>query len=68
MSNDVLEPEIVMDMAFGAGIGESVGHAMNTPDGGQSQSLKEVERVRSEFPETWLWENATVGYGVSSSC
>ena len=23
--------------------------------------LKEVRHVRSSFPETWLWRNATVG-------
>ena len=23
--------------------------------------VKEPERVRAEFPETWLWEEATVG-------
>ncbi|XP_046569097.1 CD109 antigen-like [Haliotis rubra] len=27
----------------------------------QSQKVKEVERVRQEFPETWLWINKTVG-------
>ena len=46
-----------MDMAFGVG----GGHPMNMPDGGQSQPLTEVDRVRSDFPETWLWSNATVG-------
>ena len=24
--------------------------------------LKDVERVRSVFPETWLWSNATLGF------
>ena len=24
--------------------------------------LKEPERVRSEFPETWLWSDTSIGY------
>ena len=31
------------------------------PDGMKDQPLKEVERVRSFFPETWLWLNTSVG-------
>ncbi|XP_067661520.1 CD109 antigen-like [Haliotis asinina] len=26
-----------------------------------ADGLKEVERIRTEFPETWLWQNQTVG-------
>ena len=37
-----------------------------TPAGGgiapaASGSLKKIDRVRSVFPETWLWTNTTVG-------
>lgn len=27
-----------------------------------SNSMKEVGRVRSVFPETWLWTNSSTGY------
>ena len=56
-----------MDMAFGGGFGGGAGLAMNAQGGGPNQPLQEVERVRSDFPETWLWSNATVGYGVLCS-
>ena len=56
-----------MDMAFGGGFGEGAGLAMGAQGGGPNQPLQEVERVRSDFPETWLWSNATVGYGVLCS-
>jgi hypothetical protein len=26
--------------------------------------LKQVKQIRTEFPETWLWTNATTGYSV----
>ncbi|XP_025086891.1 CD109 antigen-like [Pomacea canaliculata] len=32
-----------------------------------SQPLKEVERVRNLFPETWLWLNQTVGINGSAT-
>ena len=28
----------------------------------ESGQLQTVSRVRTEFPETWLWSSATVGY------
>ncbi len=37
----------------------TVGQSAGT--NGQGDSLAEVERVRQFFPETWLWENITVG-------
>ena len=39
------------------------GGAINQLKGGSSPSsgLKQVDRVRSVFPETWLWSNSTVG-------
>ena len=41
---------------------------MADPSGGlPGQPLQEVERVRSNFPETWLWNNATVRYTWSPS-
>ncbi|XP_046569098.1 CD109 antigen-like [Haliotis rubra] len=50
---------------FGTTIAPSYGFAMrpNAIFGGavQGQKVKEVERVRQEFPETWLWINKTVG-------
>ena len=30
--------------------------------GSSQQSLKQVDRIRSVFPETWLWSNHTAGY------
>jgi len=36
--------------------------------GGSGQPLQEVERVRSVFPETWLWSNASVGYKTILPC
>lgn len=41
-------------MAFGAGAG-----GVFT---GSSTNLKQIEHVRSIFPETWLWHNSTTGY------
>ena len=35
---------------------------MSEMTGGGGGALQEVERVRSVFPETWLWSNHTVGY------
>lgn len=32
------------------------------PNPAPSSQLKEVGRVRSVFPETWLWTNASIGY------
>ena len=29
---------------------------------GETNQLQSADRVRTEFPETWLWSNATVGY------
>ena len=43
---------MLMEAAFGG---------LPSDKNNQDQPLKEVERVRSDFPETWLWENATVG-------
>ena len=27
-----------------------------------NSGLKKPERVRSEFPETWLWSDTSIGY------
>ena len=32
------------------------------PAGGKSGGLAEPTRTRTNFPETWLWENVTTGY------
>ena len=37
-------------------------HPVAVPQTTQTQQLKDVSRVRSVFPETWLWTNATIGY------
>ena len=29
-----------------------------------SSNLQEVDHVRSVFPETWLWSNATLRYSI----
>lgn len=57
---------IYPEMAFGAGamvpmpaMAMTNGMAPNPPP---SSQLKEVGRVRSVFPETWLWTNASTGY------
>lgn len=48
-------------MAFGAGAGGgfAVASSLST---GSSTNLKQIEHVRSIFPETWLWHNSTTGY------
>ncbi|KAL8605629.1 hypothetical protein ACOMHN_066324 [Nucella lapillus] len=33
--------------------------------GGSGQPVKDVDRVRSVFPETWLWTSAAVGPGMA---
>ncbi|KAL3880815.1 hypothetical protein ACJMK2_033022, partial [Sinanodonta woodiana] len=61
-------PNYFFPMAMmGAGMGAGGGMALNgavaggmAMTGGQ-QGLQEVTKVRSVFPETWLWTNETVG-------
>ena len=36
----------------GAGVGTGIG---------STHTLKDVDRVRNYFPETWLWTNSTAG-------
>ena len=40
------------------------GAVINGATGGATPNtaLKQVDRVRSVFPETWLWSNSTVGF------
>ena len=53
-------------MAMAEGFG-GVDAAMNGVKGpGNNSPLKEVERVRSQFPETWLWTNTSVGYSYNA--
>lgn len=48
--------ELIMPAPGGAiPKGQSTG---SNPDSG----LKDVERIRSVFPETWLWRNFTAGF------
>lgn len=36
---------------------------VNGPPGVEkSKGLSEVKRIRTEFPETWLWSNVISGY------
>ena len=48
-------------MGGGAGGGRGGGHGAGTASGSSHTSLKQVDRVRSVFPETWLWSNTTTG-------
>ena len=59
-----LDP-VYMAMAESFG---GVDPAMNGINGpAHTSPLKEVERVRSDFPETWLWTNASVGYSYNAA-
>nr|ADA77516.1 thioester-containing protein-E [Azumapecten farreri] len=51
------------EMAFGGGMAAGAGMAPGMANGGMvgTSVLKEVETIRSDFPETWLWLNKTVG-------
>lgn len=48
-------PNMVPGMAVGTG--SSLGGGPQSTNAG----LKKVERIRTEFPETWLWINKTTG-------
>lgn len=53
-------------LAPGAGIGAGCGGAgglrcFSGISGGGAVPLKEVTKIRTEFPETWLWVNSTTG-------
>ncbi|XP_048243520.1 CD109 antigen-like isoform X3 [Haliotis rufescens] len=56
-----------MAMAGGVGIGmvNGMGTGTGTGTGGGVDThhapLKEVEKIRSDFPETWLWTNSSTG-------
>ncbi|XP_048243519.1 CD109 antigen-like isoform X2 [Haliotis rufescens] len=56
-----------MAMAGGVGIGmvNGMGTGTGTGTGGAVDThhapLKEVEKIRSDFPETWLWTNSSTG-------
>ncbi|XP_052721975.1 CD109 antigen-like isoform X2 [Crassostrea angulata] len=60
-------PLIYPEMAFGGAIAPMApmpAMAMTNgmaPNPAPSSQLKEVGRVRSVFPETWLWTNASIG-------
>ena len=47
-----------VDPSFELGTATSTGSQTST------SPLKKVERVRSVFPETWLWTNSTVGFVI----
>lgn len=54
------------EFAFGAGgsgfgTGTSGHGSVSGTATGSGPSLKQVDRVRSVFPETWLWYNTTTG-------
>ena len=53
------------DFALAGGMPPMAGSGTATGIGGSQPNpspLKSVDRVRSVFPETWLWSNATIGF------
>ncbi|XP_033743827.1 CD109 antigen-like isoform X3 [Pecten maximus] len=50
-----------MAPAINAGVMPPSGSGASTGSIGATSVLKEVETIRSDFPETWLWLNKTVG-------
>lgn len=48
-------------MALG-GVGGAMVNSVTGPSSGQAGPLKEPAKIRSQFPETWLWSNHFVGY------
>ena len=42
---------------------EFLGSGFLTNSSGKHQ-LQSIGRVRSEFPETWIWSNSVVGYVI----
>jgi hypothetical protein len=47
-------------IAFAGGLPPMMMNGVSNMQGPQEGGLQEVERVRSVFPETWLWQNVTV--------
>ena len=45
----------------GGGFGGGAGSGGSGSPFGHSQPLKHVGRIRTVFPETWLWSNTTIG-------
>lgn len=41
---------------------QPVPNGANSLAGSVTTPLKEVTKIRSNFPETWLWTNETIGY------
>ena len=53
------------DFALAGGMPPMAGTGTATGTGGSQPNpspLKSVDRVRSVFPETWLWSNASIGF------
>jgi len=50
----VIEPPAMAGLGGGGGGGAIQGLGMGSP-------LKNVEKIRTNFPETWLWINKTTG-------
>ena len=48
------------ELAFAAA-GPGLDTSSNGGGVGSKDSLKDVDQVRSVFPETWLWSNSTTG-------
>ncbi len=60
----VLLDPIYEKFVFGMmpGMVEKTGGIPGNPGATQGVgNLKEVEKIRSDFPETWLWTNTTIG-------
>ena len=48
--------------------GMEVQPAAFIPVSGRIPAVKEPTRVRTEFPETWLWSESSAGYQPSDAC
>ena len=46
----------------GDGAHAAVATGVSASGGSANQALKQVDRIRSVFPETWLWLDSTTGY------
>lgn len=52
---------VAPNAGFAAGGGTMTGATSGGASGGGAVPLKEVTKIRTKFPETWLWVNSTTG-------
>lgn len=58
----MVDSMLAPNAGFGAGAGGALAGMTGSVAGGSTGvSLKEVTKIRTEFPETWLWVNSTTG-------